>query len=124
MIQKKAASKQRSNRKTISASTVERRLSTPNPNLVVIKIGPRSETSEGPPPEGAASVIAKLANVIRRPGTSRSQVFRSGSGRRVYAYSAYTVDPSMLVREDAAGRKTIGRFVNGRFRPVSAAPKV
>lgn len=103
---------------------VERRVVTPDPSLMVVKIGDESKRADVSPQENASSLFAKLAKVIAKPGTSRSQVFRSGSGRRVYAYSVFAADPSKLVREDAKGTKTVGRLVNGRFRAVSRDPNV
>jgi hypothetical protein len=74
-----------------------------------------------PASERAAGLLAKLAKVISKPGIDRSLVFRSSTGKPVYAYSVSSQDPSEIVREDASGRRTIGRFVNGRFRPLGSS---
>lgn len=51
---------------------------------------------------------------------NRAAFFRSATGKPVYAYSIYLKDPTKIVREDQAGRKTVGRLVGGRFRAVKS----
>lgn len=50
----------------------------------------------------------------------REAFFRGLPGKRVYAYSVYPKDITLLVREDKEGRKTLGRWANGRFRPLKS----
>lgn len=58
---------------------------------------------------------------MARAGPDRARVFQSSSNRPVYAYYVQAGDPTRMIREDAAGRKTVGRFVSGRFRPLRSA---
>lgn len=58
---------------------------------------------------------------MSKPGVDRSRVFRSISDKPVYAYSIDPKDTSKIVREDAAGRKIVGRVVNGKFRVIAKA---
>ncbi len=109
---------------TTNTSVQERRLATPNPDLMIIKIGERREKLVVPSSERASDVLARLAKAISKPGVSRASIFRSSSGKRVYAYSVYSKDPSKLVREDVSGRQTVGHFVNGRFYPTISAKTV
>jgi ABC-type phosphonate transport system ATPase subunit len=64
--------------------------------------------------------VASLAKATRKPGTSRDRIFNSSIGKRVFAYSVDPGDITKIVREDASGKKTLGRLVNGRFRTFSA----
>jgi hypothetical protein len=66
-------------------------------------------------------VLAKLGKVLSKPGIDREVVFKSFAGKKVYAYSIDLKDTSRLVREDAEGKRTIGRFVGGKFRALTAA---
>jgi hypothetical protein len=97
----------------------ERRLETPRPDLVVLRIGERLASVQVHPKEAASGVVAKVAKAMAKPGLTRAQIFQGTSGK-VYAYSIYSKDPSKVVREDASGRKILGRFVTGRFRPLSS----
>ena len=106
---------------TVGTSVQERRLATPSPDLMIIKIGERREKLVVPPSERASGVLARLAKAISKPGLDRADVFLSNRGRPVYAYSVYPKDPTKLVREDVSGQKVIGRFRNGRFYRTSSA---
>jgi hypothetical protein len=44
----------------------------------------------------------------------------SSVGKRVFAYSVDPADTTKIVREDASGKTSVGRLVNGRFRTLSA----
>ena len=103
----------------VEVPSEERRIVTPNPELVVVKVGANQQRTnyQVPASEGAASLLSKLAKAIAKPGIDRSVVFGNSAGKRVYAYSVSSQDPTEFVREDASGRRTSGRFVNGRFRP-------
>ena len=68
--------------------------------------------------ESSESLLTGIARATRRPGIKRTAVFRSGSGRKIYAYSVMSSDTSKIVREDARGAKTIGKLVDGRFRAL------
>ena len=97
----------------------ERRLETPRSDLVVIKVGRRLDKLQVLPNERAPVLVAKVAKAMSKPGLTRAQIFQ-GASRKVYAYSVYTKDPSKVVREDSTGRKTVGRFIGGRFRSSRA----
>jgi hypothetical protein len=75
------------------------------------------------PKERTSSVVAQVAKAMAKPGLTRAQIFQ-GTSRKVYAYSLYSKDPSKFVREDASGHKILGRFIRGRFRPVSSGPQL
>jgi hypothetical protein len=98
----------------------ERRVATPNPDLFVLKLGKQAGKRRTSNKERASGLIQKLAKAVTKPGADRSHVFRSISGKPVYAYSIYAEDPTKVVREDANGRETIGRVVDGRFRPTKS----
>ena len=98
----------------------ERRVATPNPDLLVVKIGERYEKLQVSTKERASDILAKVAKVMAKPGADRTRVFRSASEKPVYAYSVYPRDLTKVVREDAPGRQTVGRLVGGRFSPTRA----
>jgi len=100
---------------------VERRVATPRADLVVIKIGDRYKKVAVSAKEKAPVVVARVGKVMNRPGTDRTRIFRSASGKTVYAYSIDSKDTTKLVREDAAGRQTVGRLVSGRFRASNSS---
>lgn len=104
-----------------STSLQERRVATPNRDLLVIKIGERYEKLQVSPEERASGVLARVVKVMAKPGADRTRVFQSTSGKPVYAYSVYSKDTAKVVREDASGRQIVGRFVSGHFRPSVSA---
>ena len=106
------------------SSAKERRIATPNRDLLVIQIGERYGKLEVLPKERASGVLARVAQVLAKPGADRARVFQSSSGKPVYAYSIDSTDTSKVVREDASGRQTIGRFVAGRFSATSSTKAV
>lgn len=106
------------------SSAKERRIATPNRGLLVIQIGERYGKLEVLPKERASGVLARVAKVLAKPGADRARVFQSSSGKPVYAYSIDSTDTSKVVREDASGRQTIGRFVSGRFSATSSTKAV
>jgi hypothetical protein len=99
----------------------EHRVETPRPDLVVLRIGQRFDKLKMLPKERVSGVVAKVAQAMAKPGLTRAQIFQ-GASRKVFAYSLYSKDPSKLVREDASGHKILGRFISGRFRPLSSGP--
>ena len=68
--------------------------------------------------EETSSLVDGILKATRKPGIHRDVVFRAPSGKRVYAYSVYPPDTSKIVREDANGRKTLGRLVQGKFKTL------
>jgi len=107
--------------KTERRPVKERGVVTPQPDLFVIKIGDRSGKVRVSSTEQAAGLLEKLAKAIAKPGADRSKVFQSGSGRPVYAYFLEASDPAKMIREDASGRQTVGRFAGGRFRAIRSS---
>jgi hypothetical protein len=85
---------------------------------MVIKIGERSGEPAVAQKVPTSRILARVAKVMAKPGTDRTRVFKSTSSKAVYAYSIDATDPTKVVREDAAGRRTVGRLVGGRFRPT------
>ena len=100
--------------------TTEYRVATPRADLVVVRRG-KSKSKSGTPlrdTEKSGALIDGIARVTRKPGISRDIVFKSRRGKRVYAYSVYPADTTKIVREDAEGRKTLGRLVHGEFKAL------
>ena len=95
----------------------ERRVSTPNPNLVVVKIGDQHRQLPLLEVERSGRIIGKIAKAMSKPGTDRNRVFQSSLSVPVFACFADGEDPAKIVREDVLGRRVVGRLVNGRFRP-------
>ena len=104
-----------------AGSTVERRVATPSADLVVVRIGDRHKKPAVPSNEKAPVVVARVVRVLNRPGTDRKLIFRSTSGKKVYAYSIDLRDTSKVVREDVSGQRTVGRLVSGKFRALTSA---
>lgn len=72
-----------------------------------------------PATETTAALARKLGRALNKPGISREAVFGKTKGRRnIYAYSVHPDDPTMLVRESADGKCTVGRMIDGKFRAV------
>ena len=117
----RATRRKGASRAEANGSVEEHRVETPRSDLVVLRIGGRFDKIKVFPKERASGIVAKVAKAMARPGLSRAQIFQ-GASRKVYAYSLYSKDPSKLVREDASGHKTLGRFISGRFRPLSSGP--
>jgi hypothetical protein len=88
---------------------------------VVVKIGDRYKKVAVSAKEKASVVLARIGRVMNRPGTDRTRIFRSASGETVYAYSIDSKDTGKVVRDDASGQKTVGRFTSGRFRVLTPA---
>lgn len=98
----------------------ERRIVTPNPDLLVVKIGERYGKLHISTKERASGILDRVAKVMTKPGADRKRVFQGVAGKPVYAYSVYSEDVTKVVREDASGRQTIGQLINGHFRPARA----
>jgi hypothetical protein len=92
-------------------------ISTPRPDLYLLRLGDRKTQKDAlKPAERASTMLPKLGKAINKPGINRDKIFRGASGQVVYAYSVHPQDPALFVREDAQGNRTVGRLVNGRFR--------
>jgi hypothetical protein len=68
--------------------------------------------------EDGKSLLSGIVKATRKAGIDRSVVFRSGTPRKVFAYSILPSDPSKIVREAEDGSRTIGRVRNGQFRAL------
>lgn len=90
---------------------------TPSADLFLVKLGARPRGNV-PSDQTVKTLMPRLAQAISKPGIRRESVFRNGCRRTVYAYSMNPANAEQLVREDAQGRRTLGRMVNGRFIPV------
>jgi hypothetical protein len=93
-------------------------VATPRADLFVIKIGDRYQREAVSPRERASGVIVRVGKIMSKPGTDRTRVFKSLSGKPVFAYSIDPKDTSKVIREDSAGKQIVGRLVNGKFRAV------
>jgi hypothetical protein len=71
--------------------------------------------------QSAKVLLPRLAKALSKPGISRKTIFGKSRGRAVSAYSMDPSNPEQLLREDAQGRRTVGRMVNGRFRPTRSS---
>lgn len=93
-----------------------RTISTPRADLFLLRLGDSKPKKDARPQELAPSMLPKLGKAINKPGIDRDKIFRGASGKVVYAYSSHPQDPTLFVREDVSGNRTVGRLVNGRFR--------
>lgn len=98
--------------------STEYRLATPRPDLVVVRVGKSKSGSSLRQDERSGALIDGIAKATRKPGISRDIIFKSLKGQRIYAYSVYPADTTKIVREDAKGRKTLGRLVEGKFKAL------
>jgi hypothetical protein len=95
-------------------------IGTPCPGLFILQR--RACRSPGAPSDQSAKVLLpRLAKALSKPGITREAVFGKSSGRAVFAYSMDPSNPEQLVREDAQGKRTVGRMLNGRFRPTRSS---
>ncbi|MFY9937363.1 MAG: hypothetical protein WAK33_10840 [Silvibacterium sp.] len=101
-----------------AGNTVEHRVATPRGDLFVLRLGKVKAIASSRQPEKSDVLVDNLMKAALKPGFRRDTVF--SFKKRVYAYSVYPEDVSKIVREDANGKKTLGRLVQGRFRPSRA----
>jgi hypothetical protein len=106
--------------RTESEASKEQRVPTPRRDLIVVRFGPARSRAKLSDKETSGSLIGGITKATRKPGIQRTTIFRSRTGKRVYAYSVYPRDLTKIVREDQNGKKTIGRFVNGQFKALRA----
>ncbi len=98
-----------------AGNTTEHRVATPRGDLFVLRLGKSKAVAGSRQPQKSDVLIVNMIKAALKPGFRRDTVFRPK--KRVYAYSVYPKDISQIVREDANGEKTLGRLVQGRFRP-------
>lgn len=65
--------------------------------------------------EEARTLVGETAKALGRPGIKKSAVFKGGRAE-IFAYSVDPEDPKRIVRRSGAGKKSVGRLVDGRFR--------
>jgi hypothetical protein len=84
-------------------------------DVVVVRTGRFQAAASTKPSEEARRLVGETAKALGRPGIKKSAVFKGG-GAEVFAYSVDPEDPRRIVRRSGAGKKTVGRLVDGRFR--------
>jgi hypothetical protein len=82
----------------------------------VVRVRFGSASARKPGRDDGKSLLLGIVKATRKPGINRSVVFRSGTSKKVYAYSVLPSDPSKIVREAEDGTRTIGQVRNGKFR--------
>lgn len=70
--------------------------------------------------ESSGPLVSRIVQASRKPGIKREVIFKKGASKRIYAYSVLPSDPSKMVREDAKGKRAVGRLANGRFRVLKS----
>jgi hypothetical protein len=86
------------------------------PEFVVVRTGRFAAAKKATKPsEEARFLVRKAAKALKRPGIVKSAVFKPGHGV-VFAYSADPKDPKRIVQRSFAGKRTVGRLVEGRFK--------
>jgi hypothetical protein len=90
--------------------------------MVIVRIGGDVATKNTPSDQKASFLLGKFGKALSKPGVSRAEVFGAGkSSGTVYAYSLDPKDPTMIIREDAKGKRTQGKVVGGTFKGVRTA---
>lgn len=67
--------------------------------------------------ERAGALLLKAGSELRQPGIKRKAVFKSKAAN-VFAYSVDSKDPSKILRYPREGKRTVGRYVGGRFKAL------
>ena len=70
------------------------------------------------PDEKTTVLVQKAARALNKPGIDKGVVFSGPNAARIFAYSVDPHDPRLVVRESADGQRTVGRLVDGKFRPL------
>ncbi|MCC8362484.1 hypothetical protein LK996_05280 [Lysobacter sp. A6] len=92
------------------------------PGVQLVKVG-RTAKPEVRKADTTTVLVRKLAKALSKPGIDRSVVFSGPDPSKVYAFSVYPSDPTLIVRESFDGTRVVGRFVDGKFRASTRAPK-
>lgn len=96
-----------------------RKVETPNPDLFVLRRGKAAPESHDSSSESEKGLLTRLSSLVKRSGLNKSVVFGPAKTKaKIYAYSIYSEDPKLILREDATGKQTLGRLSKGRFRPL------
>jgi hypothetical protein len=114
-LKKTSAASQRGGKGT---KFLEHRVATPRADLFVLRLGKSKSGATLRETEKSDALIDGIIKATLRPGMRRDIVFRSNKDKRVYAYSIFPGDVTKIVREDANGKKTLGRVVHGKFKPL------
>lgn len=97
----------------------QRQIQTPRGDMVIVRIGGEVATKTAPADQKAKFLLVKFGRALSKPGVSRTEVFGAGkSAKTVYAYSLDPKDPTMIIREDAQGKRAHGKVVDGTFKSV------
>ena len=85
-------------------------------DFVLMRIG-NSVNIKVKPADKAEALVSKAAAALKSPGIARGAVFRGANPQRVFAYSVFPGDSSMLMREASDGTRLVGKIgADGRFR--------
>jgi hypothetical protein len=95
-------------------------MATSRADLFLVRVGTKPVT-ETPADQTAGPLLRKVGKALSRPGVSREAVFGRAPKENFFVYSLDPTDPKRMIREDAAGNRTVGRMVNGAFRKVAVA---
>ena len=60
-------------------------------------------------------LLGKVGTGLNLPGIKPTVVFKS---KDVFAYSIDPTNPNRIVRHSSAGKRTVGRLVDGRFKAI------
>ncbi len=88
--------------------------------IVRLGVGARSSPTTTDPDQQARTLLPKLAQALSEPRLNKERFFESGTPQAVYAYSIDPANLEQMVREDKAGRKTVGKVANGLFCALPA----
>lgn len=105
--------------KTRVSVTGGRLLTTSRADLYLVRVGIEPVT-ETPADQLAGPLLRRLGKALSKPGISRDAVFGAKPRRNAYAYSVDPNNPKQMIREDAAGNRSVGRMTNGVFRKIRA----
>lgn len=89
-------------------------LPTSMPDLFIVRLGD-PPVVETPKDQMAGPILRKLRPALAKTGIAREAVFGRAPKKNFFVYSLDPTDANRIIREDAAGQKTVGRMVNGRF---------
>lgn len=104
----------------VTAAKGARAVATPRRDMVIIQLGTSKAAARAAKDQQAGTILSKVGRELSKPGLDRKRLFASSSGKPVYAYFVDPADPNRMVREDQAGHRTVGKVVNGTFRPLTA----
>lgn len=93
-------------------------IQTPRGDMFIVRLHAPKALRQAPEDQRASTLLPKVGRALGKPGINRDVVFSAGASTRVYAYSVDPHDPSRMIREDANGTHTVGRVVNGVFKPL------